>query len=788
MDTYCVFWLMDELKVLCEKHIITEETAQKIAAYYRPHQEQAAALAVPETPRAQHSRSVTIIPVLLAAIAAVLIAAGIISLIAYNWNALPRSLKATAAFVLLLVLQAGGLAVFCKEKLSSRPALREGTTALREGAALLWALLFGGVTAFISQICRLPGDAAAFVLVWAVSSILVMYAMQSAGVFVLTLVLSAAYTMVCRTAHGAVSPTGEASLFYLLFVFLWPFARRFRYGIPAMLALAAAMLGVVLEKAVPGLWIICSVSFAVLCLEYGMDSGSKLVKYAAAAGLCFLLQSLSLADLWQHVGWHYLRDGHSSLGTVLDCLLALSLTAAAALWQLVPLLRKKAKPSFRLVYPLCALVVAALYLCYALSPEGAGWQRYLAPTVMLFLFSALFIIQLLYSRLSFAVFTLYFLCSSACLAKVHFPVVAIALCVLFVEAAGRYRSVRSEEEGRWIYAALRVLAAIVLFSLGFANGGLYAIASRGALAMQLVLYGSLAAAAAAFFVCSRRWKESLDLAALCLVTVLWTWGAEHGAKFMAGVPLAVALCAGLYGFVCWRYRKRKAFVPYIALFVMQYMSVAGRFLSPALLVGTFFLISAAVYFYGKEKGVGKENPASLVGGVFAAAFILVIAVLGRDLTDYPRFGEDAVSIACAFVPSVVFWGYMVLAPAVTLLRQRRNCNYAFALYALAVCIWQLVSFARTLLSGYEKAMLFFSFASVFLVAGCALFEAYRESSLAKANVAAVYAALVLIIKFFSDDYSFAAKGVLFIVLGIAMLLLNIFLARTKKEELHADVR
>ena len=39
MDSYHVFWLLDELQTLTQKHVITEEVARRIEAYYAPASE-----------------------------------------------------------------------------------------------------------------------------------------------------------------------------------------------------------------------------------------------------------------------------------------------------------------------------------------------------------------------------------------------------------------------------------------------------------------------------------------------------------------------------------------------------------------------------------------------------------------------------------------------------------------------------------------------------------------------------------------------------------------------------
>ena len=235
MNMTYINWLLGELKVLVQKGVITQDVSNKISCYYKQEYEQQVAETqiqnTVEKPQSSsddsiykqiNSRSKTSskkqsyirvehIPVLLSIIAGVLISAGVISLIAYNWHVIPRTVKAAVAFVLLLAVQAFGCTVFFRKSLSEK-------AHLRELASLVWALLFGGLVAFISQICRLPGNTSGFVFIWAVSSILLTYSFKSIATFFIALVQICSYAIVCRTSGGAIAG------FYLLFATLIPFA------------------------------------------------------------------------------------------------------------------------------------------------------------------------------------------------------------------------------------------------------------------------------------------------------------------------------------------------------------------------------------------------------------------------------------------------------------------------------------------------------------------------------------------------------------------------------------
>ncbi len=122
------------------------------------------------------------VSVILTVIAGVLISFGIISLIAYNWAAIPRMIKAVTAILLLLATQSVGLFL-----------LKTGRTEsvkIRESYSLFWALLFGGIVAFVSQIFKFQISSTTFMLLWTVSTILITYLFSAHTTFFLSMLFT----------------------------------------------------------------------------------------------------------------------------------------------------------------------------------------------------------------------------------------------------------------------------------------------------------------------------------------------------------------------------------------------------------------------------------------------------------------------------------------------------------------------------------------------------------------------------------------------------------------------
>lgn len=545
MEKVHIDWLLGELKVLVEKGVVSSEVSTKISDYYKNAESSATPAqsnaVEKEAPSAKESVTAagekkdgdniyklfnernkksapTIpaltteqIPVVLSVMASILIAAGVISLIAYNWNAIPRFAKAVAAFVMLLAVQGLGCLVFFKKNLICKKHWREGS-------AVLWSLLFGGVVAFISQICRLPGNTSGFFFVWSISSILIMYAMNSTGVFFFALAQSVAYALSYNSAGGG------AFGFYLLFAAIFPFARQKKYGMRLMLCVAAAMLAVVLEKGIPGLWIVCSVSFTVLCLEYAIAHGDRFIERLSFAGLCILLLLLTINGFWEGIGWKYLRSDYNRMGSIMDCILALGLTIAALAYPLLPVLKGKKKASVELAYSFCALLVAILYVSYAFMNRSMQESALLAPTAIAYLLALLFFVHVFFSKNSAA--AAFFVCLAASVFSANFSntILASLVLMLLLEAFLQHQSFSAKEDDKnksksgLFYLSVRVfffiaLALIAYNSswLDFSTKGFTPIKALLLPASHFALYGLCAVGALYLITKASFARRSLDI-------------------------------------------------------------------------------------------------------------------------------------------------------------------------------------------------------------------------------------------------------------------------------------
>src|SRR5438477_24248 len=150
-DRSGIRWLLAELPELVTTGVLTQETADALRQHYSSQP--------PGEPR-------RIGFILSAILGSLLVGAGIILLVAHNWDFLSRPIRCAIAFTPLVLSQA--LAVFVLIR-------RNGSTAWRETAAILNVAAIGIAIALASQTYQIQGDFARFILVWMILALPVVY-------------------------------------------------------------------------------------------------------------------------------------------------------------------------------------------------------------------------------------------------------------------------------------------------------------------------------------------------------------------------------------------------------------------------------------------------------------------------------------------------------------------------------------------------------------------------------------------------------------------------------------
>jgi len=286
MGAIKVRWLYSELPKLVAAGVLSEESAARIRGHYGP---------VPN-----HSVA-RIAAVLLAVLGCALMGAGVILILAHNWEQLGRPLRAGLAFVPLLIGQA-----CCFFALLRRPE----SVAWREGAGTFCALAIGACIALISQTYHLPGDLGAFLLVWVLLGAPLIYLLRSSAVAVLYLAGVLAW-------FGASHGEAHARLVWCLLTaiafphLVWAWRRHAHAPRFALLSIVSSVhlacsLIFLLSGRAPGIWIV-----VYAALASGMAMGGMLwaargalgpVRMAGMAGVVLWSLLLTFESFWREFG------------------------------------------------------------------------------------------------------------------------------------------------------------------------------------------------------------------------------------------------------------------------------------------------------------------------------------------------------------------------------------------------------------------------------------------------------------------------------------------------------
>lgn len=312
-------WLYRELPALMNDGVITVEIAEKLRDYYG------------EIKEGSKSRFVLII---FGVLGALLVGSGIILLLAHNWNELSRATRTVLSFAPLLIGQAlAGWTLASKNE----------SVAWREGTATFLMLAIGASISLIGQTYHISGGTGKFLLTWMLLSIPLVYLLSATAPAMLYLWGITAWAGVRQYEAG------HALFFWplaaLIIPHFWQAVKENRYGIRTVwlawgisLSLCVAT-GIVLEGALPGLWIVVySGLFAAFFLagDFYFSEAPTLwqrpFQTAGAAGIAVLAFLLTYNWPWERIGWEHYRIGAAfhSVAVIFDYVL----TAALVLFTL----------------------------------------------------------------------------------------------------------------------------------------------------------------------------------------------------------------------------------------------------------------------------------------------------------------------------------------------------------------------------------------------------------------------------------------------------------------------
>ena len=355
-DLRAIRWLRGQLPKLVAGGVINAQSADAIDRHYA----------------AAEARSTNFGFVILAAIGSALVGAGIILLVAHNWDDFSRTTRCGIAFLPLVVAQILGFFVLLR---------RNDSPAWRESVAILDVATVGTAIALVSQIFQIQGNFANFLRVWMLLSIPIVYLFRANFGAVAYLIGSAAWVL--GKAGWSFHPPGTM-FFWVLLLLIIPFyggmVRRGRGGWSfhvlsvALIVAAAIGLQVTVEFANGAVGAVAFAGFFTTVYLAGMrwqDDGSRslnVLSLIGGLGIAVTAVVLSFEDIWQ-VRAGFLTTG-SSLEQKMAVTIALLFPAAAialAAWGFA-----RGKIFYSLAAACFPLVATVARLVAGWGPDSGG--------------------------------------------------------------------------------------------------------------------------------------------------------------------------------------------------------------------------------------------------------------------------------------------------------------------------------------------------------------------------------------------------------------------------------
>ncbi|MEN3369866.1 MAG: hypothetical protein V7609_2009 [Verrucomicrobiota bacterium] len=217
-DRSGIRWLLSELPELVAGGVLSAEAAEALKKHYSD--------TTPDTPPRVGF-------ILSAILGSLLIGAGVVLLVAHNWEFLSRPVRCAIAFAPLALTQVFSIFVLLR---------RNESAPWRESAAILNVAAIGTAIALVSQTYQIQGEFSRFILVWMLLGIPIVYLLQTSAGLSAYLIGAAVWLTSSKVADFS-GPKPAALWFWpLLFLGLPAFVamlRRNRNGYGVLFATTA---------------------------------------------------------------------------------------------------------------------------------------------------------------------------------------------------------------------------------------------------------------------------------------------------------------------------------------------------------------------------------------------------------------------------------------------------------------------------------------------------------------------------------------------------------------------
>ena len=276
--------ILKELDELTAAEVISPEVAERIRDYAQE--------------RAQSSASHRLLTVF-GALGAILIALGIIVLLAHNWDELPRWIKTIISFLPLLTGQAACGYLLFKKGL---------TSWWGEAAAAFTALSIGAAIAMVHQVYNLPDSSfASFLSLWLILALPTLYLMRSRATAVLYYIGIGTLCVLGDREEWTTYYTSLAAFALILPFYIWHIRHQansaityaFHWLTVAFTGIALSILSANLRDDSTILWFVLLAAIYLMIGKY-LQTSIYYNAYKVAALLCipicFFIEDFSFFD------------------------------------------------------------------------------------------------------------------------------------------------------------------------------------------------------------------------------------------------------------------------------------------------------------------------------------------------------------------------------------------------------------------------------------------------------------------------------------------------------------
>lgn len=745
-------WLKSQLPLWEKNSLIDSASAQKILDFYEKKQKveespfwnywpEKSPERVPEkVPERvpEHKRKPVKASLILSVIAALFIAGGIISLIAYNWHSISRFIKTIGAFIINFVPAFLMLPVFFSKK--EKSIFKKA--GFLEFVSALWIVLFGASIEFLSQIYMLPVSWQLLFFLWTISSVLIMLLTKTNSSRILSFILFISFSIAEKSVLFLI-PVSSLLYFYASkhlkikkeYVLIVKYASLFVLIIPFLFLSSSSFWGSGYSLRQEGLFLILNL------LTFGFCIYSAVRERRFSHELMILVYPLVV--------------------------LIFNLVLNYAPLQL---------ESFNAFIPLfIILLIYNLYSAFFLKKvwfyiTSAGTFLLLIAGNWKLLYLSLVIYILLYTVLLFY----RHLNQKDCDLNVNLIILNSLLSLGYVIMVFHGSKSYIAYSGK---GSLVLLQNILLMCMGLSS------------------FGTLALGWKKLFSDKKLCFKLLEFLILLLVLTLYYVLSyvdffTYALKLSVNIAKFLVATAGLYATFKLTRFKDYSLTGFVAAFLLTFI-LDAVFGFNFFVIILFFAFGLAVLglFLQSFPEKGKENAGRIV---FIISTLFIIFLSFKVETISAPYYENEVMFYIEFLLTYVYLFFLgVFRPFLKLKSRKERINYAQYLYTFCLFFISLLvvcSFAenKPLLNRLLEVvcillLMFFALEEI-------IFQ-IKEGSTAGVNIYSVYLLFLACVKFFTATNSLIARGIAFILCGIIILVINLLLPKIiKKADKVSEVK